>query len=226
MDGKAVGRAVNARMRPLLRAAGFDQFSGRRAWRRSEHTIEHVVFRSFPANIAYGVGCTTYSFTAELGVFYRQFDPAKARPKEYELTFEASLGTTLRQPVFNPYGSYGPGTFKDRADIWYVAEDGSNLTDTIEDAASCLLTQGLPFLDKMSDPARAFEALRTEDSNNGYDTYGSLGVTMPGAPGSPHWQEVAWAIGRMVMDDPSDAIRTAPSVLEDERRRARRRASD
>lgn len=159
-------------------------------------------------------------------VFYRQFDPAKARPKEYELTFEASLGTTLRQPVFNPYGSYGPGTFKDRADIWYVAEDGSNLTDTIEDAASCLLTQGLPFLDKMSDPARAFEALRTEDSNNGYDTYGSLGVTMPGAPGSPHWQEVAWAIGRMVMDDPSDAIRTAPSVLEDERRRARRRASD
>ena len=224
MDGKVVGRAINARMRPLLRVAGFDQFSGRRAWRRSEHTIEHVVFRSFPANIADGVGCTTHSFTAELGVLYRCLDQEKERPKEYELTFQASLGKTLRQPVFNPYGSCGPGTFKDRADIWYVTEDGSNLDEAVEDAASCLLIQGIPFMDKMSDPAQAFEALRTQHSNNGYDTFGALGVGMPGAPASPHWNEVTWAIGRMVEKDPTEAIRTAPAVLEENSRRRRRHA--
>jgi hypothetical protein len=51
VDGKVVGRAINRRIRPLLRSVGFDQFSGRRAWRRSEYTIEHVVFRSFSAYI-------------------------------------------------------------------------------------------------------------------------------------------------------------------------------
>jgi hypothetical protein len=186
VDGKAVGRAINSRIRPLLRSAGFDQFSGRRAWRRSEYTIEHVVFRSFSAYIADGVGCTTFSFIGELGVCYRCFDPANERPNESELTFRATLGKTLRQPIFNPYGS---GRLRDRADVWYVAEDGLNLEETVEDAAACLASQGIPFMDRLRDPAKAFKALLTETSNDGYDTFGALGVMMPGNPGSPHWRE-------------------------------------
>lgn len=214
MDGKIVGRAINARIRPLLKSAGFDQFADRSSWRRSEHTIEHVVFRSFSANIAHGVGCTTFSFTVDLGLFYRCFEPSNERPKEYELNLQGTLGKTLRQPVFNPYGSYGPGSYKDRADIWYVAEDGSNLADTIEDAAHCLTTQGLPFLDRLRDPAAAFHALLTEDSHGNHETFDALHVQMPGAPGSPHWTETALAIGGLVLDNPSEAIRTAPILTE------------
>ena len=210
VDGKVVARAINRRIRPLLRSVGFDQFSGRRAWRRSEYTIEHVVFRSFSAYIADGVGCTTFSFTGELGVFYRCFDPAKERRSEPELTFRATLGKTLRQPIFNPWGS---GRLRDRADVWYVTEDGLNLEETVEDAAACLASQGIPFMDRLRDPAKAFEALLTETSNDSYDTFGALGVMMPGNPGSPHWRETASAIGRLVIDDPDKAIRAAPVLL-------------
>lgn len=205
MDGTVVGRAINSRVRPLLRSAGFDRFSGRRAWRRSEHTIEHVVFRSFSAYIAHGVGCTPCSFIGELGVFYRYVDPTTERPKEYELTFRATLGKTLRQPIFQPYGS---GPLQDRADVWYVTADGLNLDETVEDAAACLANQGVPFMDRFRDPANAFEALLTETSS-GRD-FGALHVTMPGKPGSPRWLETTSAIGRMVLDDPDETIRTAP----------------
>lgn len=65
------------------------------------------------------------------------------------------------------------------ADVWHVTEDGLNLEATVEDAAACLASQGIPFMDRLRDPARAFEALLTETSNDGYDTFGALGVMMP-----------------------------------------------
>ncbi|GAA1565763.1 hypothetical protein GCM10009804_23030 [Kribbella hippodromi] len=210
MDGKVVGRAINSRVRPLLKAAGFDQFAGRCAWRRSEYTIEHVVFRSFSAYIADGIGCTTFSFTGELGVFYRCFDPVKVRPREYELTFRATLGKTLRQPIFNPYGS---GQLQDRSDVWYVTDDGLNLEEAVEDAAVCLASQGIPFMDRLREPAKAFDLLLTETSNDSYDNFGALSMLLLGRPGSPNWHETAAAIGGLVLDDPTEAIRTAPVLL-------------
>jgi hypothetical protein len=50
MEGKAVNRAVSEIVRPVLRAAGFDTFSGRSAWRHHDQTIGLVVFRSFQSH--------------------------------------------------------------------------------------------------------------------------------------------------------------------------------
>jgi hypothetical protein len=193
------------RVRPLLKSVGFDQFSGRNAWRRSEYTIDHVTFRSFTAYIADGVGCTTYSFNAEVGVFYLCFDPAKERPRDYELTFRASLGKTLRQPLFHPYGR---PEASDRADIWFVTEDGRNLSECADDAVGCLERQGLPFIERFKDPHHAFDALMTELSTD--PAFGCLGVQMPGNPDSPRWREVGLGVGHLIMDDPRTPMRTAP----------------
>ena len=35
MDGKVVGRALRAEVRPLLKAAGFTAFTDRKAWRET-----------------------------------------------------------------------------------------------------------------------------------------------------------------------------------------------
>lgn len=205
VDGRVVGKALRDAVRPLLRSAGFTKFAGRTAWRDSEYTVDFANFRSFTRYIADGVGCTTYSFTGEVGVFYRCFGPDKDRPKDYELTFRATLGKTISQPMFRPYGR---SEATDRPDIWFVSEDGRNLAECIADARYCLETQGLPFLDKFKQPRRAFESLRTELST---DTgFGELGIRMPGKPDGPWWRDAALGIGHLFLDDPRTPMRSAP----------------
>jgi hypothetical protein len=205
VDGRTVGKALAEQVRPLLKSVGFDQFSGRNAWRRSEHTIDLVTFRSFSAYVADGVGCTTHSFTAEVGVFYLCFNHEGERPKEYELTFRATLGKTLRQPIFHPYGR---STASDRPDVWFVTQDGGNLSDCVVDALGCLEHQGLPFMDRFMDPRRAFDVLMKERSTA--TGFGTLGVHMPGNPDSSRWREVGLGVGHLFMDDPRTPMRTAP----------------
>ncbi|WP_203813578.1 hypothetical protein, partial [Paractinoplanes tereljensis] len=118
MDSKRVDQAVREHVRPLLRAAGFHSFIGRRAWRRHDNGIDHFVVGSMSRYVADGVGCTTYSFGVEVGVFSPcAEDLVTVKPKEYQCTFRFVLGKSLRQPFFRPYGKEGP----DRPDVWYVA---------------------------------------------------------------------------------------------------------
>jgi hypothetical protein len=205
LDGRIVGKALGEAVRPLLKSTGFTRFAGRTAWRDSEDTVDLVNFRSFTRYIADGVGCTTYSFTGVAGVFYRCLGPDQDRPKDYELTFRATLGKTLSQPIFRPYGR---STTTDRPDVWFVTEDGRTLAECIADARECVEAQGLPFLDKFKEPRRAFESLRTERSTG--TGFGEPSVHMPGNPDSPRWRDTALAIGHLFLGDPRTPMRCAP----------------
>jgi hypothetical protein len=205
VDGRVVGAAIRRRAHPVLNGAGFDEFTIRKAWRQSGQTIDHVTFRSFTSYIAAGVGCTTFSFSVEVGVYYRCLDPGLRRPEDYHLTFRSVLGKSLRQPIFHPYGRTQAS---DRPDVWYVDPGGQILDAVVDDAVVSLQRQGLPFLEKYSDPARAFESLLSERSKA--TGFGMAGVLMPGNPGSPMWHQAALAIGHLILDDPRPSIRTAP----------------
>lgn len=205
IDGRVVGKALNDAVRPLLKSAGFTRFAGRTAWRDSDYTVDFVSFRSFTRYIADGMGCTTYSFTGDVGVFYRCLGPEQDRPKGYALTFRATLGKTLSQPLFRPYARSGT---TDRPDVWFIAEDGSTLADCIADARECLEAQGLRFLEKYRQPQRAFESLLTERSTA--PRFGELGIKLPGNPDSSVWRNAALAIGHLFLDDPRTPMRSAP----------------
>lgn len=204
VDGKVVGRAFRSEVRPLLEAAGFTDFTDRKAWRETEHTIDHVTLRSFNAYNAGVLGCTTFSVTVEVGVFYRCFDPGLTRPQDYDCTFRAILGKTVRQPFFAT--EWGPAT--DRADILHVRSDGSNLDEVVDEAKRLLADQGLPFLDRFNEPEEAFRALMNERMHGG--DFGMPDVVFPGNPGSPRWRETALAIGGLLMDDPAPVVAAAP----------------
>ena len=126
------------------------------------------------------------------------------------MTFTADLGKTVEQPFFHPYGRREAS---DRADIWFVTEDGGNLSECVDDAVGCLESQGLPFIERFRDPHRAFDALMTEHSTE--PAPGTLGVHMPGRPDSPRWREVGLGIGHLIMDDPRTPMRTAPILHPD-----------
>jgi hypothetical protein len=199
-----VGAVIRQRVRPVLKDAGFGGFTDRKAWRQSEQTVDHVTFRYFMSYIAEGVGCTTFSFSVEAGVYYRCLDPELTRPQDYHLTFRAVLGKDLRQPLFRPYGR---AEASNRPDAWHVASDGQNLDAVVADAVASLQRQGLPFIEHYADPMRAFESLLSERGKA--TDFGTAGIMMPGNPHSPMWHEAALAIGHLVLDDPRPRIHAA-----------------
>jgi hypothetical protein len=205
MDGRAVDRAVREIVRPSLKDAGFTEFTGRKSWRFQPATIELVTFRSFTSYIAAGVGCTTFSFALTAGVWYRCLDVDLVKPEDYHLTFSFELGKTLRQPWFTHEGAANRW---DRPDVWYVLPDGSNLDESVRDAAAVLVASGLPLLDRFAVPELAYRALLTETSH--HPNFGVLGIAMPGRPGSPRWRETGLAIGHLVVEDPRADLETAP----------------
>jgi hypothetical protein len=204
VDGKGVGRAIREGVRPLLKEAGFTSFTDRKAWRETEYTIDHVTLRSYSAYNAGVLGCTSYSFTVEVGVFYRTFDTELVRPQDFHCTFRAILGKTTRQPFF--VTEWGPA--QDRPEVLYVLPDGTNLSEVIDESRSLLRAQGLPFMDHYNDPARAFASLLNERMSN--VDFGKPQVMLPGNPDSPAWRKATLNLGLLIMDDPQPLIRAAP----------------
>jgi hypothetical protein len=208
MDGKVVGRALREEIRPLLREVGFTQFTDRKAWRETEHTIDHVTFRSLNAYNAGVLVCPSYSVTVEVGVFYRCFDRDMSRPQDYDCTFRAILGKTIRQPMFTAEFMTQHGRINDRSEILYVKPDGSNLHGVVAEAKAILLDQGLQFLNHFNQPEKAFQSLMTERMVDG--DFGKPSVMFPGNPDSSNWHESSLLIGHLVREDPRAEIHAAP----------------
>ena len=146
-----------------------------------------VTFPSMNAYIADGVGCTPYSFSGEVGVYYAALAEGEPKdwPRDYDLHFRGVIGKTVRQPIFHPWATSASEVEewqRDRPDVWYVLPDGSNLDEVVDDARASLMAIGLPFIDSVSDPASAVAILRTQPMADAQ--FGSLGL-MLGGIGSP-----------------------------------------
>jgi hypothetical protein len=187
VDGKIVGNELARIIRPSLRQLGFHKFQGRHAWRKHELNVDLVTFPSMNSYVALGVGCTAYSFGCNVGVYYPalfEWEPVEW-PRDYHLTFRGILGKTIRQPFFHPYDQPAESLEewrRDRADVWYVREDGSNLVEVVEDALRAVLDLGVPFIDRVDIPHEAMQSLLTEKSTA--VDFGRLAL-FAGAIGSP-----------------------------------------
>lgn len=108
----------------------------RTPWCVLDETKWVVNFQSFNSYLAGGVGCTTYSFSIRLGVYFDFHRPSPDYPtiewpKEYEATLRFTANKRLAQPLFRPFGQ---GPARDRRDVFFVVEDGSNLEEVVDDA--------------------------------------------------------------------------------------------
>lgn len=130
---------------PILRTAGFDQFTGRNAWRRSKDVVEVINFQSFNSYLANALGCTTFSFAINLGVYYLchhrtpwraklRYSTAPNTPLESACHARLHLKKRITQPQFP------------RSDVWFIQSDGSNLEDAGNDAFDTIKDVGLPWL--------------------------------------------------------------------------------
>ena len=69
MDSKTVNKLIRADIWPILRRFGFTHFEARNAYAFRGSFINVVNFQSFNSYLAGGLGCTTFSFAVNLGVY-------------------------------------------------------------------------------------------------------------------------------------------------------------
>ena len=176
VDARDVTREIRRVVWPTLRHEGFAAFTGRNAWRYIDNAVDVVNFQSFSASLADAVGCTTFSFSVNVGVWLpqiasEQVEPrrdaeGRLRPAEYEcVPYKRALEKSLAQPWFVPFSAdtrewlpslrrHRRGLEKvlrrdthDRSEIWFVRADGSNLKECVADALGAIRGNGLPWLE-------------------------------------------------------------------------------
>jgi hypothetical protein len=183
MDSVSVTRHIKSRIVPALKSAEFEG-KGRTFWRRRPYAVNVVHFQSFSKYTADIIGCTTFSLTVNLGVYYPCYhwifpDPSRSpnQPSIWTCHALRQLAKTLPQPELA------------RKDIWNIHEDGSNLNAVIQDVSDAMIQQGMPFFDEWSDVERALALFRSDKAEEGYRS---------GAPGSPARKKIIQALERQV----------------------------
>ncbi len=209
MDSKVVSKELREIVRPVLRDVGFTKFTGRTVWRSTDTAKWVLNFQSFSAHIAAGVGCPTFSFSLRLGIYFDFVASSAGReviadPQEWECTFRFAGLKGLEQPWFRPYGRLRA---VDRDDVWFVKDDGSNLSEVVADVRSVVEGPGLATLGAYQDPLYAYCALFDYARHwPPMAPAAQIEVTPSGAYGSPHWREVVTALGHHLGRDPEAEV--------------------
>ena len=225
MDSKAVDRALRELFWPALKEVGFTRRKGRTAWRDRPGAIQVVNIQSFNSYLAEGLGATTYSFSINLGVFFDALAARssigalvadRTRPQEYHCQTRKRLMKGLAQPNVprRAWMGLGPqrpslGRWSDRPDVYLVLPDGSNVDATVLDGRARMLAEGLPWLDRVSDPGEAMRCFFEVPDTSARPGISSEGYG--GAIGSPNrlraiaglaaasgdWELLRWTIDEM-----------------------------
>lgn len=149
MDTKAVSKEIRTTIRPSLKKAGFETFTGRTCWRHHSDRIDVVNFQSYGSNDPGPHGTTSYSFMINLGCYFLSIPDSYGRgpkknkkgaliPKEFECHFRGRLTRSLKQPEC-----------KSR-EIWYIDPEGEYLARAVTDAFEQITSKGLPWFDRFA----------------------------------------------------------------------------
>jgi hypothetical protein len=169
-----------------LKSRGFTRRTERVAWRDVGDSVD-VIEVNLIGPLADTIGCTSYSFgafvaslPAYLGSNRVKSDPdGRRRPHYWECELKMELSKTLPQPWFRPFASPARGSLPesfvkhrqglmqvlrkdvhDRADTWFVREDGANVSECVADLLVVIERDGLPLLERLHDPCAVAQIVR------------------------------------------------------------------
>lgn len=165
MDSHHVNKHIREHIRPGLKKHGFTEFTARSAWRQRPDRIDVVNFQSFNSYLAESVGCTTYSFSVNLGCFLTYIPGQRPNikekdglllPEEYDCPLRARLERTFKQKELQ------------RTDIWYIDPGGKYLIPALHDVNQQIHRVALPWFDRLSDDEEILRILleEPEDMDN------------------------------------------------------------
>jgi hypothetical protein len=170
IDSKTVNKEIKKYIIPILKEHGFQVFTNRTAWRDNGIKIDIVNFQSFNSYLAESLGCTSFSFAINLGVYIKCIPnlyincPFKVRsniicPDESASHIRRSLNKTLEQDKYL------------RENIWFVDENGGNLNSVITDASNVIVSDAFSWFDRFDNYEEVLRTLVNDDEKL-FDTFG------------------------------------------------------
>ena len=159
MNSKEVTKQINSQIRPVLKENGFEKFIGRTYWRYREDRVDILNFQSFNSYHSEVMGCTTFSYSVNLSVFLN-YIPGKIhvkeknglkRPNEAEGNFRKQLEKGMSQTELKT------------RDVWYVDNEGKNLSDCINDTKKQIKDVALGWYEKFNSKEKIMEILNKEE---------------------------------------------------------------
>jgi hypothetical protein len=177
-----VNRSLRQTIWPVLREKGFTDRTDRVAWRTGNDGIDLIEITSIGADYD-NVGCTSYSLMAFAAarLTWAPMIPAQPpldRPHYWNCEpLVLQLRKTLEQPWFRPFKRPAEGLTPamrlhreglehvlrhdthDRADIWFILDDGSNLAGVLDDLTKAIVDVGLKCIDSVHRPEQVREML-------------------------------------------------------------------
>lgn len=164
MDSRVVNRCIRERVWASLKESGFAKRTARTAWRQRHNQIDVINFQSFNSYLAESLGCTTFSFSVNLGTWLMyvpdltgtlKVKDGRPLPEEYECPFRTQLRKRVHQQEYP------------RDDVWFVAPDGSNVDQVVGDAATVIEQEGLPWFEQFVDARSVMRLLDQPEELDG-----------------------------------------------------------
>lgn len=169
LTAKNTSKALRTFVFPLLRDAGFDDWTTRKAWRRKGDRIDHVEFVSFSPYNATAHGCTTASVGVRLGISLPEYgctvDPFHEdfikvglrgpRPDESQMPIRGVLAPSGAPPLRQ--GKWG----KEYRWIWIIKTE-EDVEVAAQDIAAQFEAYGLDWLSRDWDPNNLLDLLKSD----------------------------------------------------------------
>lgn len=181
MDSKTINKLIRSEIWPLLRQADFTRFEARNAFAYRGPFIDVVNFQSFNSYLAGSLGCTTFSFAVNLGVYiigqpgeYRlpRDKAGQLVPHEYHCAFRIQLHK--RTPV--------DGFARD--DIFFIDPEGRTTASCFEELRY-LATHTIPeWFEERNNVDRLIAGMSADNIS------AKRAVNCAGTPGSYIWNSV------------------------------------
>jgi len=174
MNSQKVTQEINSIIRPILKENGFNKYTGRTYWRYQSDRIDILNFQSFNSYNAQRMGCTTFSFAVNLATFINYIPleftikekSGLKRPKEYQGHFRCSIEKGINQKEFK------------QSNIWFVSNDGGNLSDVISDCSSQIQKKAFHWYKQFEKTENVFRIL-SEDEIDMKGTWGYGNMDSP-----------------------------------------------
>ena len=161
MDSKSVNKAIREIIKPILEENGFTQFTARSAWRYRNNRIDVINFQSFNSYLADSIGCTTYSFSVNLGCFLLYIPDKKWIKAKDDILNPPEYSCHLRGRLFRTYEQKE----LDRKDIWYIDPKGSYLSKSLEDVRRQIEEKAFPWYACLASDVEILHILKENDEN-------------------------------------------------------------
>jgi Domain of unknown function (DUF4304) len=206
MDSSVVNKTIRAEIWPFLKSVGFARTTARTAWRHKPDRVDVVNFQSFNSYNAGVLGITTFSFAVNLGCYLRYIPDqyaesrdahtlreAEPRPQEYQCQMRSRLTR-----------SFPDRRSKDNQ-IWYIDENGSNVSQALHDVRMLLLRDAYPWFERFASPSEVYDILAFAEEDMGQ----LWGFGRPGSPIRSYYRGYAALAARKVEEARVNLLKAA-----------------